>query len=67
MKTKKNKIDIFKKIHENILKMQQRFATYINKKKKEASLLKKKKIYFFAKNLKRKKKSKNLKRMNWIY
>lgn len=57
----KNKVNNLKIIHENILKMQHRFAKYINKKRKEASSLKKRnKIYLFAKNLKRKKKSKKL-------
>ena len=42
-KVAKNKIDIFKKVHENIFKMQQRFATYVNKKKKKSTFTKKEK------------------------
>ena len=50
-----------KMIHNNIMKMQQRFFKYINKKRKMASLLKKKdKIYLLTKNLKTKKTSKKL-------
>ena len=58
-KITKKKINILKKIHENILKMQQRLATYINKKRKKALLLKKKKLNsikvdaFFIKKIKK--------------
>ena len=48
IKIAKNKVDIFKKIHENILNIQQRFATYINKKRKKASLLKKEIKFIFS-------------------
>lgn len=37
-KIAKNKINTLKKIHENIFNMQQRFATYVNKKRKKAPL-----------------------------
>ena len=57
----KSRIEMFKKIYENIIKMQDKTFNYINKKRKNASLLKKKnKVYFFAKNLKRKDKNKKL-------
>ena len=48
-------------IHNNIMRMQQRFFKYINKKRKMTLLLKKKnKVYLFIKNLKTKKASKKL-------
>ena len=48
-------------IHNNIVKMQQRFFKYINKKRKMTSLLKKgNKVYLLTKNLKTKKASKKL-------
>ena len=48
-------------MHNNIMKMQQHFFKYVNKKRKIASLLKKKnKIYLFTKNLKTKKSNKKL-------
>ena len=48
-------------VHNNIMRMQQHFFKYINKKRKIASLLKKKdKVYLFTKNLKTKKSSKKL-------
>ena len=57
----KSRIEIFKKIHENIVKMQNKTFDYVNKKRKNALLLKKKnKVYLFTKNLKKKSKSKKL-------
>ena len=48
-------------VHNNIMRMQQYFSKYINKKRKIASLLKKRdKIYLFTKNFKTKKSSKKL-------
>ena len=48
-------------VHNNIMRMQQHFFKYINKKRKIAPLLKKKnKVYLFTKNLKTKKSSKKL-------
>ena len=56
----KLRIKMFKKIHENIMKMQNKTFNYINKKRKNALLLKKRnKIYLFAKNFKKKVKAKN--------
>ena len=53
------KINILKRIHENIVKMQTYFVNYQNKKRKMTFQLKKrKKIYFNTKNLKYKKKVK---------
>ena len=43
----KSRIKMFKKIHENIMKMQNKTFNYINKKRKNASLLKKKIKYIF--------------------
>lgn len=37
IKIAKNKVEILKKIHENILEMQHKFAIQINKKRKKAS------------------------------
>ena len=70
IKVAKNKIDKLKEIHKNILKMQQRFAKYINKKRKEASLVKKKnKVDLLTRNLKKKKKKKKiyLKKINILF
>ena len=54
-------IKILQTVHNNIMKMQQRFFKYINKKQKIASLLKKRnKIYLFTKNLKMEKSYKKL-------
>ena len=48
-------------VHNNIMRMQQHFFKYINKKRKIAPLLKKEnKIYLLTKNLKTKKSSKKL-------
>ena len=48
-------------VHNNIVRMQQRFFKYINKKRKMAPLLKKRdKVYLLTKNLKTKKASKKL-------
>ena len=48
-------------VHNNIMRMQQHFFKYVNKKRKIASLLKKEnKVYLFTKNLKTKKSSKKL-------
>ena len=56
-----HELKYLKKIHENIMKMQNKTFNYINKKRKNAFLLKKKnKIYLFAKNLKKKNKNKKL-------
>ena len=57
----KSKIKTLRRVHENITKMQIKFANYINKKRKNAPLFKKgNKVYLFAKNLKKKSKSKKL-------
>ena len=57
----KSRVEMFKEIHENIIKMQNWTFNYINKKRKNASLLKEgNKIYLFTKNLKRKDKRKKL-------
>ena len=57
----KSKVETLKKVHENIIKMQFKFANYANKKRKNAPLFKEgNKIYLFAKNLKRKSKNKKL-------
>ena len=54
-------IKILRIVHNNIMKMQQHFSKYVNKKRKIASLLKKRnKVYLFTKNLKTKKSSKKL-------
>ena len=48
-------------VHNNIMRMQQYFFTYVNKKQKIASLLKKEnKVYLLIKNLKIKKLNKKL-------
>ena len=58
----KLRVEMFKEVHENIMKIQKRTFNYINKKRKNAPLLKKKnKIYLFARNFKRRGKSKKLK------
>ena len=50
---------MFKRVHENITKMQTKLSKYVNDKRKNASLLKEEnKVYFFVKNLKRKGKNK---------
>ena len=55
----KLRVEIFKKVHENITKMQNKTFEYDNKKRKNISLLKKRnKMYLFAKNLKKKNKKK---------
>ena len=52
---------MLKKVHENIIKMQDKTFNYINKKRKNAPLLKKRdKIYLLTKNFKKKDKSKKL-------
>ena len=57
----KSRVEIFKKILKNIIKMQDKTFNYINKKRKNAPLLKEgDKVYFFAKNFKRKGKNKKL-------
>ena len=57
----KSRVEMLKKVHENIMKMQKKTSTYVNKKRKNASLLKEEnKIYFFAKNLRKKNKNKKL-------
>ena len=57
----KSRIKTLKKIHDNIMKMQNKSSKYVNDKRKNVSLLKEEdKIYFFTKNLKRKNKSKKL-------
>ena len=57
----KTRVKILKRIHENIIKMQGKFATYINNKRKNAPLLKKRnKVYLLTKNLKKKDKNKKL-------
>ena len=54
-------VKTLKMIHNNIMRMQQRFFKYINKKRKMAFLLKKgDKVYLLTKNLKTKKASKKL-------
>ena len=51
----KSRIEIFKKIHDNIIKMQIKSFAYINNKRKNALSLKEEdKIYFFTKNFKKK-------------
>ena len=48
-------------VHNNIMRMQQHFFKYVNKKRKIAPLLKKRnKVYLLTKNLKTKKSSKKL-------
>ena len=48
-------------VHNNIMRMQQHFFKYVNKKRKTAPLLKKRdKVYLLTKNLKTKKSSKKL-------
>ena len=42
IKIAKNKMKILKRIHENILKMQQRFENYVNKKRKQSIFIEKK-------------------------
>jgi hypothetical protein len=55
------RIATLKRIHDNILKMQERSTKYQNKKRKTAPQLKKRnKIYLFTKNLKTRKPSKKL-------
>ncbi len=55
------RIAILKKIHDNILKMQEKSIKYQNKKRKITLQLKKKyKIYLFTKNLKTRKLNKKL-------
>ena len=57
----KSRIEIFKMIYENIVKMQNKTFNRINKKRKNAPLLKERnKVYFFTRNIKRKGKSKKL-------
>ena len=57
----KSRIEIFKKVHDNIIKLQIKSSTYINNKRKNAPLLKEgNKIYLFTKNLKKKNKNKKL-------
>ena len=57
-------IKILRIVHNNIMRMQQHFFKYVNKKRKIASLLKKKnKIYLFIKNFKTKKSNKKLDHM----
>ena len=52
----KSRVEMLKKVHKNIMKMQKKTFNYINKKRKNAFLLKKEnKIYLFAKNLRKKK------------
>ena len=51
----KARIEMLKKVHKNIIKMQDKTSNYINKKRKNAPLLKERnKVYLFAKNLKKK-------------
>ena len=55
------KIKILRIVYNNIMRMQQHFSKYVNKKRKIASLLKKEnKVYLFTRNLKTKKSSKKL-------
>ena len=57
----KRQMKILKMIHNNIMRMQQRFFKHVNKKRKMTSLLKKRnKVYLLTKNLKTKKASKKL-------
>ena len=57
----KSRIEIFKKVHDNIIEMQIKSFTYINSKRKNAPLLKEKnKVYFLTKNFKKKNKNKKL-------
>ena len=58
----KSRVEMLKKVHENIVKMQNKIFNYVNKKRKNASLLKKRnKIYFFTKNLKKKRQKQKIK------
>ena len=55
-------------VHNNIMRMQQHFFKYVNKKRKITSLLKKRnKVYLFTKNFKTKKLSKKLNMYRSIY
>ena len=57
----KKQIKILRTVHNNIIRMQQYFFKYVNKKRKIIPLLKKKdKVYLFTKNFKTKKSSKKL-------
>ena len=57
----KSRVEMLKKVHENIMKMQDKTFKNINKKRKNAPLLKEEdKVYLLAKNLKRKNKNKKL-------
>ena len=57
----KKQIQILRIVHNNIMKMQQYFFKYVNKKRNIAFVLKKEdKMYLFTKNLKTKKSSKKL-------
>ena len=57
----KSRIEMLKKIHENIIKMQNKTFNYVNKKRKNTPLLKKgDKVYLLAKNFKKKSKNKKL-------
>ena len=57
----KKQIKILRIVHNNIIRMQQYFFKYVNKKRKIAPLLKKRnKVYLLTKNLKTKKLSKKL-------
>ena len=57
----KSRVEMLKKVHENIIKMQNKTFNYINKKRKNTSLLKEgNKIYLFAKNFEKKSKNKKL-------
>ena len=54
-------IKILRIVHDNIMRMQQHFFKYVNRKRKIASLLKKKdKVYLLTKNLKTKRSSQKL-------
>ena len=56
----KSRIKMLKKIHENIIKMQNKSSTYVNNKRKNEFLLKKKiKYIFLQKILREKTKAKN--------
>ena len=57
----KLRMKLLRKIHDNIVRMQDKLFTYINNKRRNASLLKERnKMYFFTKNFKRKNKNKKL-------
>ena len=55
----KSRIKTMKQVHDNIVKMQKKLSTYLNKKKKNAPLLKKRnKIFLLIKNFKKNKNKK---------